>query len=89
MRRLAYPLATLAVVLAVVGATVIIWMEWNGAADLVFAHPLPLVGVASAVTGGVVASRVPTNSVGWLILGDRARHRSSSLRQTPMPISPP
>jgi hypothetical protein len=69
MRRLAYTLAAAAVVLTVLGATVTTWMEWKGPGDLVDGTLFALVGVTSAVTGAVVASRVPPNSVGWLILG--------------------
>jgi hypothetical protein len=69
MRRLAFGLATLAVLLAVVGATSVIWMRPDGGGDVSFAIVCLCIGIASTVTGAMVAASLPHNSVGWLVLG--------------------
>ena len=68
MSRLAYALATLAVLLAAVGVGIIIWLRPSGG-DLAFATVCACIAVASATTGSMVASRLPVNSIGWLVLG--------------------
>ncbi len=68
MRRLAFGLATLAMLLAVVGVVSIIWLRPSGG-GLAFAIVCACIGVASATTGSMVASRLPRSSIGWLVLG--------------------
>ena len=68
MRRLAFGLATIALLLAVVGVVSIIWLRASGG-DLAFASVCACIGVASAITGSMVASRAPRSSIGWLVLG--------------------
>ena len=67
-RRLPWLLAGLALVLVVPGAAAAIAIDWTDAADLPFGFALALMGVASAATGALVATRVPGNAVGWIIL---------------------
>jgi hypothetical protein len=69
MTRLAYPLAAVAIALSVPGAVLTTWVGWTGWADLPFGLAFSLLGVLSAVTGAAVASRLPTNAIGWIILG--------------------
>jgi hypothetical protein len=57
--------AMLLVLLGTVGLTV---TTWSGPADLAWAIAFGLLGVASASTGAVVASRIPDNAVGWILL---------------------
>jgi hypothetical protein len=66
--RLAWTLAALALVLAVPGATVSIWLRPSGSGDVTFAIVCACIAVASSLTGATVASRLPDNSVGWLVL---------------------
>ena len=68
MRRLPWALALVATVLAVGGSAASSAINWTGIVDLPFAIAFALLGVASAATGAVVASRLPRNGVGWLIL---------------------
>ncbi len=68
MRRLAFGLATIALLLAVVGVVSIIWLRPSGG-DLAFATVCACIGVASAITGSMVAARAPRSSIGWLVLG--------------------
>jgi hypothetical protein len=68
MTRLAYALMAIALATAVPGAALTIWLDWTGPADLLIGGLFALLGVASAVTGALVASRVNKNAVGWLIL---------------------
>ena len=69
MKRLAYGLATIAVLLAVIGATGVIWMRPEGGGDISFAVICLSIGVASTVTGAMVAASLPRNAIGWLVLG--------------------
>jgi hypothetical protein len=69
MSRLAHSLAALAVLLAVPGAAVSIWLRPSGSGDVTFAIICASIAVASSLTGATVASRLPTNRVGWLVLG--------------------
>lgn len=69
MTRLAYGLAAFAIVTVVPGSAVITRLDWTGPGDLLAGALFALLGVTSAVIGALVASRVPTNAVGWLILG--------------------
>ena len=68
MRRLAWVLAGLAVLLAVSGAAVSTALDYVDWVDLAVGLAFAVLGVASAVTGAVVARRVPGNAVGWIIL---------------------
>jgi hypothetical protein len=63
-RRLALGTCALTLVL-IAGVVVTTLLDGKGADDANFA----IVGVSSAVVGGVVASRRVTNPVGWLFLG--------------------
>ena len=67
-QRLAYTLAALAVVLSVPGSVATTWLDWTSPADVPFGLAFALLGVVGALTGALVASRVPGNSVGWLLL---------------------
>jgi hypothetical protein len=67
-RRLPWLLAGLATVLVVPGSAASTAIDWKDAADLPFGFVFALAGVASAATGAVVATRVPGNAVGWIIL---------------------
>ena len=69
MRRLPIALAAVACVLSVAGSGASSVINWTSIVDLPFAVAFALLGVASAATGAVVASRLPRNAVGWLILG--------------------
>jgi hypothetical protein len=69
MTRLAYGLAAFAIVTVIPGSAVTTWLDWTGPADLLAGTLFALLGVTSAVIGALVASRVPSNAVGWLILG--------------------
>ena len=66
--RLPWIVAGAAIVLVVPGAALNTAVEWTDAGDLPFGVGFALLGVASAVTGAVVATRVPRNPVGWIIL---------------------
>jgi len=66
--RLAYPLGVLAMALAVAGSVVSTAVDWAGWGDLPFGLAFGMVGIASGLTGAVVASRQPANPVGWLVL---------------------
>ena len=68
MSRFAHSLAALAVLLASVGVAGIFLLHPSGG-DLAFASVCGCIGVASAVTGSMVASRMPGNAIGWLVLG--------------------
>jgi hypothetical protein len=68
MRRLPVTLAVLAVVLTIAGAVTNGWLDRASVVDIGFGVAFGLVGVACAVTGAVVASRVRGNPVGWIIL---------------------
>jgi hypothetical protein len=68
MKRLPVLLAGLAITLCVPGAVVTSLVQWTSWADLPFGVMFCLLGIASAVTGAAVASRLPRNPVGWLIL---------------------
>lgn len=57
-----------AVVLVVPGAIVNAMLDYNDAIDLVAGFGFALLGLSAATTGAVVASRVPANAVGWIIL---------------------
>ncbi|MDQ3105774.1 MAG: hypothetical protein M3Q87_11300 [Actinomycetota bacterium] len=69
MTRLPACLAVVAVLLTLAGAGTSIALDWDSAVDVVFGVAFALVGVGSAITGAVVASRVRANPVGWIILG--------------------
>ncbi|MDQ3610145.1 MAG: hypothetical protein M4D85_00820 [Actinomycetota bacterium] len=69
MKRLAWVLAALAVLLTIPGAVATTVISWTTVVDLPFAVGFALMGVMCAATGAVVASRVPGNAVGWIILG--------------------
>ncbi len=68
----------LAVVTAVAGAAVQlpVWLSRGDAGEVIFILGFALLAVAGGVTGATVASRVPGNRVGWLILWPRSRGRS-------------
>ena len=63
MRRLPWALALVATVLAVGGSAASSAINWTSIVDLPFAIAFALLGVASAATGAVVASRMP--GMGW------------------------
>jgi signal transduction histidine kinase len=66
-RRMAWGLLVVAVVLAGAG---LVLSELNGErGDLVSGSLLALTFLAFALTGSLVASRRPDNSIGWLLLG--------------------
>ncbi len=69
--RTAYWLAWSActLVLALIACNIVFSLLDRGSEELDF---FPLVGVSSAVVGGLVASRRPGNPVGWLFLGSAA-----------------
>lgn len=69
MRRLPTALAVLAVLLVVPGAATSTAVDWVDSVDLLVGVAFATLGVACAVTGAVVATRVPGNAVGWIILG--------------------
>jgi hypothetical protein len=69
MRRLAYALASLAVVTGALGAVESTWIDWTGPGTLLAGVVFVVLCAACAVTGALVASRVPDNAVGWMILG--------------------
>jgi hypothetical protein len=68
MSRLAWAIATLAMLLAIPGAAVAIWLHPGGGGDITFAILCAFIAVASSLTGATVASRLPSNTVGWLVL---------------------
>jgi hypothetical protein len=68
VNRLAWGLAALAILLVVPGAAGTTAVDWKDAGDLPFGVGFALMGVASAATGALVASRVPGNAVGWIVL---------------------
>ncbi|CAA9347536.1 MAG: hypothetical protein AVDCRST_MAG72-1215 [uncultured Nocardioidaceae bacterium] len=68
-RRLPTALAALAVLLVLPGAWLSAVLDYIDVVDLVVGVAFALLGVASAITGAVVATRVPDNGVGWIILG--------------------
>ncbi len=43
-------------------------MQWSGWADLPFGIAFAMMGTLSAVTGAVVAARVSSNAIGWIVL---------------------
>jgi hypothetical protein len=57
-----------AVVLVVPGAIVNALLDYVDAIDLVAGFGFALLGLSAATTGAVVATRVPANAVGWIIL---------------------
>ena len=69
MRRLPWLAATAAAVLTLGGVGANVWLDRESPVDVAFGVMFGLVGLASAVTGAVVAARVRGNPVGWLILG--------------------
>jgi hypothetical protein len=69
VRRLPLTLGVLAVLLGIPGAGAMAVLDGTGPGDLVVGAGFGLLGVASAATGVLVASRVPGNAVGWIILG--------------------
>ena len=68
MNRHAYPLGVLAMVLAVAGSVRQHRRRLGRVGDLPFGLAFGLVGIACGMTGAAVASRLPANPVGWLIL---------------------
>jgi hypothetical protein len=68
MTRHTYGLAAFAIVTVIPGSAVTTWLDWTGPADLLAGTLFALLGVTCAVIGALVASRVPSNAVGWLIL---------------------
>jgi hypothetical protein len=66
--RLPWIVAGVAIALVIPGAAGTTAIDWTDAADLPFGVGFALMGVACAATGAVVASRVPRNPVGWIIL---------------------
>jgi hypothetical protein len=57
-----------AIVLVVPGAIVNALLDYRDAIDLVAGFGFALLGLSAATTGAVVATRVPANAVGWIIL---------------------
>jgi signal transduction histidine kinase len=75
--RLAWSLAILAASLAVAGA---IFGQKNGSAPLSYNGVFELVGVlAFAVLGAILASRRPSNAIGWIYVGTAVSFALSTL----------
>ena len=70
MRRTTW-LCVLAVVTGVAGTCVQVpvWLHRGDVGELIFTLGFAVLAVAGGITGATVASRVPENRVGWLILG--------------------
>jgi hypothetical protein len=67
-RRLPGALAALAIVLVIPGAAATTAVDWTNPGDLPFGFGFALMGICCAATGAVVASRLPANPVGWIVL---------------------
>ncbi|WP_410792818.1 hypothetical protein [Kribbella sp. C-35] len=67
-RRLPWLICAMASALGVPGAVVVTTVGWTGPTELVIGFGFALVGLGSATIGAVVASRLPRNSVGWILL---------------------
>jgi hypothetical protein len=68
MSRLAWGLGALAVVLVLPGTILATAVDLKDPGDLPFGFGFALMGLACAATGSIVASRVPANPVGWIVL---------------------
>jgi hypothetical protein len=68
LRRLAWGLWLLAVVLVVPGPVLLTAIEWTNETDLPFLAGFVAVQVGMASAGAVIASRLPANPVGWTFL---------------------
>jgi hypothetical protein len=66
--RLAWGLGGLAVLLVLPGSILSTAVDLEDPADLPFGLGFALMGLACAATGSIVASRVPANPVGWIVL---------------------
>lgn len=66
--RLPWLLRALAVALVVPGAVANALLDYPAVADLVSGLAVTLLGVGAATTGAIVATRVPGNAVGWILL---------------------
>ncbi len=68
MNRLTLSLCIVASALTVAGAAVGAWAGPTDWEDAILAFSFSWVGIACAVTGALLAGRIPGNAVGWLIL---------------------
>jgi hypothetical protein len=68
VNRLTLSLCVLACALTVTGAAVGAWAGPTDGEDVVLAFSFSWVGISCAVTGAILAGRLPGNAVGWLIL---------------------
>jgi hypothetical protein len=66
--RLPWLLCALAVGLVVAGAAANALLDYPAAGDLVSGLGVTLLGIGAATTGALVATRVPGNAVGWILL---------------------
>jgi hypothetical protein len=66
--RLPWLLCAVAVGLVVAGSVANALLDYPAVADLVSALGVTLLGIGAATTGALVATRVPGNSVGWILL---------------------
>ena len=69
MRRIPWVIAAAAAALTIGGVATNVWLDRGSPVDVAFGVVFGLVGLSSAVTGAVVASRVRGNPVGWVVLG--------------------